>query len=50
MLSGAEAEARPLMRLLDLTSYVRSSLSYYSERICGNTTTFSNGCWSTWPE
>jgi hypothetical protein len=30
MLSGAEAEARPLMRLLDLTSYVRSSLSYYN--------------------
>jgi hypothetical protein len=29
MLSGAQAEARSLMRLLDSNHYVRSSLSYY---------------------
>jgi hypothetical protein len=28
--SGAQAEARSLMRLLDLTTHVRSSLSYYT--------------------
>jgi hypothetical protein len=33
MLSGAQAEARSLMRLLDLTNRVRPSLSYYNEYV-----------------